>query len=334
MAGILYLMCLARIQTGGTQAIHQLAHVLRGLGHDARIVYFDMPAAMELENAPALAGMTRLAVARPFDAIPADAMPADYRVYDTVGDTVIDDAPEHAFIVPESFPGLLRFGRRLQKYLWWLSLNNLGESLNRLGGFAGLKTAGIEHLVQSAYVEHYLVGQGLSPLHRLFDFTDPIFLEPAADGPRRDRVLYNPRKGAPFVARLIEASPELDWVPISGLAPRQVRDLLRSAKVYVDFGPHPGKDRIPREAAASGCCVITGRRGAAAHHPDLPIADGYKFADTPEAIPAITGLIRDCLEHFERHAPRFDRYRRVIRTERAEFEQQVLRIFGTGQPPG
>jgi len=44
-----------------------------------------------------------------------------------------------------------------------------------------------------------------------------------------------------------------------------------SRKLYVDFGKHPGKDRMPREAAVHGCCIITGRRGAAGNPFDIPI---------------------------------------------------------------
>ena len=36
-------------------------------------------------------------------------------------------------------------------------------------------------------------------------------------------------------------------------------------------------NRIPREAAMCGCCVITNRNGSAANNVDVQIADKYKF---------------------------------------------------------
>ena len=33
-------------------------------------------------------------------------------------------------------------------------------------------------------------------------------------------------------------------------------------QVYIDFGHHPGQDRLPREAVQCGCVVITGTRGS------------------------------------------------------------------------
>jgi hypothetical protein len=49
--------------------------------------------------------------------------------------------------------------------------------------------------------------------------------------------------------------------------------------VYIDFGNHPGRDRIPREAAAMGCVVITNRRGSAENDVDIPIPNFLKIDD-------------------------------------------------------
>ncbi|MCX7738527.1 MAG: hypothetical protein N2Z80_03840 [Hydrogenothermaceae bacterium] len=64
-------------------------------------------------------------------------------------------------------------------------------------------------------------------------------------------------------------------------------DILKKAKVYIDFGNHTGKDRIPREAAMLECCVITGRRGIAKYREDVPIPENYKIEDKVENIPLI-----------------------------------------------
>ena len=45
------------------------------------------------------------------------------------------------------------------------------------------------------------------------------------------------------------------WTALSArrdaLLTTTLRDLFGSSKLYIDFGEHPGRDRIPREAAAS-----------------------------------------------------------------------------------
>ncbi|MGC8677909.1 MAG: hypothetical protein ACP5UF_06830 [Hydrogenobaculum sp.] len=86
----------------------------------------------------------------------------------------------------------------------------------------------------------------------------------------------------------------------------QVIETLQKAKVYIDFGNHPGKDRIPREAAILGCCVITGKRGSATFFEDVPIPEEYKF---------------------EERYQDFNYYRQVIRNEPTKFLENLKKIF-------
>ena len=103
----------------------------------------------------------------------------------------------------------------------------------------------------------------------------------------------------------------------------EVEECLSEAKVYIDFGEHPGKDRIPREAAVCGCCVVTGRRGAAGNDVDVPIHPRYKFADRLENIPAILDCIRRLLAEYPQRIADFAAYRASIRKEKALFEREV-----------
>ena len=57
----------------------------------------------------------------------------------------------------------------------------------------------------------------------------------------------------------------------------QVTAKLLRAKIYIDFGPHPGMDRFPREAALAGCMIVTNTQGAAEYYADVPIPHKYKF---------------------------------------------------------
>ena len=139
--------------------------------------------------------------------------------------------------------------------------------------------------------------------------------------------MYNPRKGQDFTDQLIAAAPDLHWAAIENMTPEQVQQLLAQAKVYIDFGTHPGKDRIPREAAISGCCVLTDRRGAAKFFKDVPIADQYKFADTAEEIPAILTRIRQVMRDYATAIQDFADYRAEIRQQRQQFEREVDTVF-------
>ena len=82
----------------------------------------------------------------------------------------------------------------------------------------------------------------------------------------------------------MKAFPNLHWKAIENMSTEEVAELLNRSKVYIDFGNHPGKDRFPREAAISGCCIITGQRGAAANDIDVMIPRSYKFPDKTSSI--------------------------------------------------
>ena len=120
---------------------------------------------------------------------------------------------------------------------------------------------------------------------------------------------------------------DLRWVPLIGMTTEEMRSCMSKSKVYVDFGNHPGKDRIPREAAISGCIVITGKRGAAAFAEDVCIPETYKFDESCAKKEDIISCIRDCICNFDVHKVDFDGYRSYIRNEHQQFTADVKKIF-------
>lgn len=94
-------------------------------------------------------------------------------------------------------------------------------------------------------------------------------------------------------------SPDVNWVPLVNMTNDQVKQKMLNSKVYIDFGNHPGKDRFPREAAISGCCIITGKRGAANYYEDVRIPEKFKFNQYKTKPENIIHRIRECLDSFE-----------------------------------
>mgnify|MGYP001466631391 CR=1 FL=1 len=337
-----YVICPAGLVTGGAELLHQLASTLRGGGRDAHIVY------------------------HPFDG-PAD-VPQPYAKYDLsvarrqnirAGDTVV--LPEVYTSQATDFPDN-------RVVLWWLSVDNFRAGLGsarvarilpgfahplarslakrirflsaiprwagRRGGIAEL--AGVHlHLHQSEFARRYLEANGLGPTAPLGDYINDEYLELIAHPPtlpRENLVTFNPLKGAERTARILAALQErgIDAAPtpIRGYTREQVRDLLSRAKLYIDFGNHPGKDRIPREAAAMGACVIVNRRGSAGNAIDVPLPDEYKVDDEAEGFEIEAAeKIRAVLTDFETHSQRFDPYRAQIAAEHDEFVRQALTLF-------
>lgn len=193
----------------------------------------------------------------------------------------------------------------------------------------GIKQAHL-HLCQSRYAMDFLRLFGLNNSAYLSDYLNRKFLEQNFDpNVKEDIVVFNPKKGRLFTSKIMKCAPYLNFVPIENLPRRGVIELLRKAKVYIDFGDHPGKDRIPREAAMMGCCVIVGKRGSAANNYDMPIPDEYKFEVMENNIPHIIDTIKGCLSDYKSVYHKFNKYREIIRNEPKLFLEGLRSIFGS-----
>jgi hypothetical protein len=182
------------------------------------------------------------------------------------------------------------------------------------------------YLFQSYYaIEHF---KELNPKYYLSDYLNKDFLETQTDLNKKENiVVYNPNKGFAFTKKIIKKTKDVKFIPLINMSRDEVIKTLQKAKVYIDFGNHPGKDRLPREAAILGCCVITGKRGSAAFFEDVPIPDEYKFDDTEENIPAIVDKIKDCFKNFEKRYKDFEYYRNIIKSEPKKFLEDLKKIF-------
>lgn len=273
-----------------------------------------------------------------------DPQPSTYSRYHVPYTISIADRPENIIIIPEALPQLYGSAKYAQKVLWWMSVDNyvdsfcqiLGNSKNRLLHtplkdiiYCFCPDAHMEHWVQSEYARQF-IRKNHVPAEQIHFIGDYLQSESHLDhtdatesNGRQDIVAFNPRKGFEFTKKIIAAAPDLRFAPIQNMTPAQVHDLLRHSKVYIDFGNHPGQDRIPREAAAAGCCIITGRRGSAANPIDIPISESYKFKDATENIPNILACIKTCIQDYETRTHDFDDYRMMIDGQREKFRADV-----------
>jgi len=182
------------------------------------------------------------------------------------------------------------------------------------------------YLFQSCYaIEHF---KNLEHKYYLSDYLNKDFLKIETDlSNKEDIVAFNPKKGFSFTKKIISSAKDIKFVPLINMSREEVVKTLQKAKVYIDFGNHPGKDRIPREAAILGCCVITGKRGSAGFFEDAPIPNEYKLEDREENILKIIDKIKDCLENYEERYKDFDYYREVIKNEPQKFMEDLKKIF-------
>lgn len=296
------ILCPGTVVSGGPEALHQLGRALLDLGVHASMCYF------------------------PFEQI--FVRPSAYATYD-VPICRFDQIGKAQVVIPEARTGFARLFPNNPVWIWWLSVNHYqgaastGPGMRHLP-FDALKP--LRHLSQSAYAQDFLAGRGLQA-QMLGDYLNPTHLVERSDT-RQRQVVFNPRKGAEVTKALANVLPDEVFVPIKDMTAPEVSALLHQSMLYIDFGPHPGKDRLPREAAMAGCCVLTGRRGAAAYAQDLPIPPQYRLDEQAENFSAqACAMIRELLDQFETRSAAFDPYRAQIATEPAEFLAQVKAIF-------
>jgi hypothetical protein len=257
--------------------------------------------------------------------------------------------------------------KNIRKIIWWLSidnyfinrfinkqrifyllirgLNKISESFGRasifdinqiaLDYYKGYNLKN-DHIVEKAtinlcsakHIKLSLEKIGIKDVHYISEFINEDFFNTEADESKKENIIaYNGVKGIKFTKKLVKYASHLNFIPIRNMSKEEFTSLLKRAKVYIDFGNHPGRDRLPREAAWLKCCVITNRRGGARLEDDLSIPEEYKYDDQIENIPLIVKKIESCLSDYQNRVLHFDTYRRNIQAEQKKFLEDVKKIF-------
>jgi len=302
-----YILAPAEIVSGGPELAHQMCAELNKNGQEAFMYYIFS----DVEG-------------------PADANCVDkFKKYNTTHVTSHEDVDtnDSIVVVPEGLADRAKWFKNATIVLWWMSVDNYfrdckDTDVNTLDGIVTL------HLTQSEYARDFLSKQNIAS-DKIMTVSDYIsdmygqFILPAEY--RKNIALYNPKKGYEELRPVIDATPFVEWRPLIGLTEEEMIVLMQIAKVYVDFGNHPGKDRIPREAALCGCCVVTNRRGSANFYEDVAISDTYKI-DTEDNsyIEKATALIEEICNNYANLLPDFIHYQNKIKVEKDLFSQDVV----------
>lgn len=324
-----FIICPGGLKTGGTELLHQLSYQLNELQLESHIVYIGS----RLET------------------------PIEFKKYITTKvykECEIEDEVGNLLIVPESYVEYVGLVQKMKKSIWWLSVDNYTkdcsfksrkEIYGQLSAIYHAVTGRIKdktkwvlmadfNLCQSYYSIQYLKTAFClddKKIIYLSDYINDCYTEEyngVEVNNRKNVVLYNPLKGYKFTKKIMKLARDISWVPIKNMRNDEVRKLLKSSKVYIDFGHHPGKDRFPREAAISGCCVITGKRGAAAYEEDLPIPKEFKFDEKQSDKKIIIQTIRKCFIDYETIINEYEPYRQMILSEKTKFRKDINNIFG------
>ncbi len=305
----IYVLCPYAV-TGGPEALHQLADAIYTyVTPKVYMVYFGNDEEKQLKA------------------------PDRYSSYKNGGilkeKDIIDDE-ESIIVIPEINIEKVTQYTKAKMYLWWLSVDNFFHHIDKhLVEYMNLINKVSLHMCQSYYSIDFIKKCGI-PKYKIVEVSDYTIVSSDSQKNKENIVLYNPAKGFFYTYGLINqfCDNNISFIALEKLKLEQVSDLMSRAKVYIDFGGHPGKDRMPREAAVKGCIVITGQKGSAKNEIDVGIPPKYKINQDETDYAELSAFIKKCVDEFDLLNKDFEPYRSAILKENEIFIQQVIYAFG------
>lgn len=302
--------------TGGPHLLHQLCWALGKIKKNSAVCYL------------------------PFDEV--HTTPEPYKIYNVDIITAKEIHQRDTIILSEYNTKLVKNFAGNQIYIWWLSVDNFyrfktnnflvnlykyffGPFIFR-EGFKNLRK--YHHLAQSHYAISFLNKKRINAEY-LSDFLSKEHFTQPSSCKKENIVAYNPKKIPKNILDFVKTLRNIQFIPIENMSSNEVAELLSKAKIYIDFGRNPGKDRIPREAAMAECVLIVGRRGSANFDLDVPIHSMYKLSFNKLFLKhKLSRIINEVINNYSYHNENFHSYRNVIKKEEEIFLKNVNQIFG------
>ncbi len=190
----------------------------------------------------------------------------------------------------------------------------------------------VTHLCASYYALDFINKHSTNDKYKFIEPISKYFLDKYEElknknTERKGLILYNPIKSGEFIEMIKNKDCDLKFFPLRGLSQGELIEYYKKAKLYVDFGPFPGAERMPKEAVLFGCNIITGRFGASAFYEDVPILEKYKIDVRLETKENIVKRIQECLFNYENDYNDFDEYRNTVLNLEKNFIESINKIF-------
>lgn len=325
---IIYIFCPANFATGGPEALHQLGNRLMSLGFQVYMHYFYFNGGNPVHES--------------------------YKKYNLPYTKEVLNNKENYIITPETYlePIFNLKYKSIKKIIWWLSVTNynitLGYAQNEvkhkkfytlksyfnpnkykpIPTISALKRKMVLCLAHSYFSVDFLTNNRLNVIGKISDYmSDSFYQRVNSNTAKEDIILYNPKKNGEYLEKVKKLCLDLNWKPLVNMTPDEVAIWMNKSKLYVDFGYHPGQERMPREAILMNCCVITGSEGSAAYFDDVPLPEGYKFDENKDLPKSVVTQIKLALDNFEKEIKLFEDYKKTIISEKENFDNAVEIVF-------
>ncbi len=181
------------------------------------------------------------------------------------------------------------------------------------------------HFMQSFYAYNYLK-EKIKNLYFLFDFQNKNLLKKSKEQNKKENLICYSHKSNDFI-QLLKRITNTKFIELRGFTPKQLIKIFKKSKIYIDFGYHPGKDKMPREAVLFNNCIITNYKGSAENKFDIPINKQFKFKQKYNDLKKINHIIEKLLKNYQKEIKKFTSYKKKVLNEEKMFKKQLLNIF-------
>ncbi len=265
-----------------------------------------------------------------------------YKSYKIPFDNGVEDSEKNILIAPEIAANFLYFTKKTRRIIFWLNVHaflrdiavktaeHFEEILNRpMPKFFSFNyyDSNIEHWAQSEYARQFLKINGVADekIFMVTDYINQIFFDAPkiSTSAKKNLIAYRKIQGSDFADIVQALTSQFEWQAVEDVTPAVVQKLFADSKIYVDFGDHPAKGKLVREAAISNCVVITSKHGAAANDFDINIPAEFKFEETIEDAVKAGEKIKSVVKNFDSELSKQNNFREKILNERKLFSEQV-----------
>ena len=170
------------------------------------------------------------------------------------------------------------------------------------------------HLAQSLYAYNFLKKK-LKNVETLYDYQSPKKLKNINYKiTKKSNLICYSHKSNIFI-NLIKSHYDAKFIELKNFSSKDIIKIFKKSKIYIDFGYHPGKDRMPREAVLFDNCIISNLKGSAKNDKDIPISKEFKFSEKYSNIKNIIEKIEKIFSSHRSELKKFKKYKKIVLKE-------------------
>lgn len=290
--------CPRNFRTGGPEAVHQLAHVLRKKGVRARVFYFSGSEYAAIKAKEIIAPGARLQS----ECAAAQAESNLYPEYDVEIATEFLITEDTLIVLPEVIVDLAPKFIGCKVAIWWLSFDNALTALAKIN-LNQLRFGAVIHACQSKYAQGIIEKMLGCEAVTLSDYCSPkLHSVEFRNIDTRNCIVFNARPGKVIWSVLdligqLSRKINVEVVPVVKMDQSSLWRLMMQSYFYVDLASFPGKDRAPREAILLGTIPLV-LDCAAAPEFQLPTPWRLESPTSEYLCNAVESLMKDYERHF------------------------------------